>query len=89
MPAKKISIGKKPGSQEKPIGIDEWVANREGVQTEAQPQPKEDQPGKIKRLTLDIPEGLHRAIKRQAVEEGVTMADLLRTLLEQHFDASS
>ena len=87
MPAKKVSIGKKPGNQEKPIGIEEWVANREGVQAEA--KPKEDQPGKIKRLTLDIPEELHRAIKRTAVEEGVTMADLLRTLLEQHFDASS
>lgn len=86
MPAKKVSMGKKPGSQEKPTGIEEWVANREGVQAE---QPKEDQPVKIKRLTLDIPEGLHRAIKRKAVEEGVTMADLLRVLLEQHFDASS
>ena len=29
MPAKKVSIGKKPGNQEKPIGIEEWVANRE------------------------------------------------------------
>lgn len=84
MPAKKVSIGKKPGTSEKPIGIEEWVANREGLQAEE--QPKEDQPAKIKRLTLDIPEGLHRAIKRKAVEEGVTMADLLRTLLEQHFD---
>lgn len=63
MPAKKVSISKKPGSQEKPIGIDEWVANREGVPAAA--QPKEDQPGKIKRLTLDIPEGLHRAIKHK------------------------
>lgn len=87
MPAKKVSMGKKPGFQEKPTGIEEWVANREGVQVEE--QPKEDQPVKIKRLTLDIPEGLHRAIKRKAVEEGVTMADLLRVLLEQHFDAGS
>ena len=86
MPAKKVSIGKKPGTPEKPIGIEEWVANREGLQAEE--QPKEDQPVKIKRLTLDIPEGLHRAIKRKAVEDGVTMADLLRTLLEQHFDGS-
>jgi hypothetical protein len=26
---------------------------------------------KLKRLTLHLPEGLHRAIKRRAVEEGV------------------
>ena len=87
MPAKKVSIGKKPGSSDKPIGIEEWVANREGLQ--AVEQPKEDQPEKMKRLTLDIPEELHRAIKRKAVDEGVTMAELLRALLEQHFDAGS
>ena len=87
MSAKKVSIGKKPGTPDQAIGIEEWVANREGVQAEE--QLKEDQPVKIKRLTLDIPEGLHRAIKRKAVEEGVTMADLLRALLEQHFDAGS
>ena len=40
---------------------------------------------KIKRLTLDLPEGLHRAIKRRAVEEGVTMVDMLRTLLEEQY----
>jgi predicted DNA binding CopG/RHH family protein len=39
----------------------------------------------MKRLTLDIPESLHKAIKRQAVDAGVTMADLLRDLLEQHY----
>ena len=39
----------------------------------------------MKRLTLDIPQTLHKAIKRQATEEGVTMAELLRTLLEEHY----
>ncbi len=49
------------------------------------PQPEQAQPEKMKRLTLDIPEPLHKAIKRQAVDAGVTMADLLRDLLEQHY----
>lgn len=83
MPAKKVSIGKKPGTQEKPRGIEEWVANREGLQEVE--QPKVNQLAKMKRLTLDIPQELHRAIKRQPVEAGVTMADLLRSLLEQHY----
>ncbi len=43
----------------------------------------------MKRLTLDIPESLHRAIKHQAVDAGVTMADLLRELLEQHYGSKS
>ena len=44
-------------------------------------KPKE----KMKRLTLDIPESLHRAIKMRSVEEGVPMTDILRELLQEHF----
>ena len=40
---------------------------------------------KVKRLTLDLPEDLHRAIKRRAVEEGVTMVEMLRKLLEERY----
>ncbi|MGG6267247.1 hypothetical protein ACQ4M3_41895 [Leptolyngbya sp. AN03gr2] len=40
---------------------------------------------KLKRLTLDIPKPLHKAIKAQAVEEGIPMVDMLRTLLENHY----
>jgi len=56
---------------------DEWVAQgrEKAVGTEQ----------KMKRLTLDLPEGLHRAIKRRAVEEGVTMVDMLRKLLEEQY----
>jgi len=39
----------------------------------------------VKRLTLDLPESLHRTIKRKAVEQGVTMAQMLRALLSQHY----
>lgn len=42
-----------------------------------EPQP----PEKIKRLTLDIPESLHRRIKGKAVMEGTTMVEMLRELL--------
>jgi hypothetical protein len=38
----------------------------------------------MKRLTLDLPESLHRAIKKNAVEGGVTMAEKLRALLTEH-----
>jgi predicted DNA binding CopG/RHH family protein len=37
------------------------------------------------RFTLHIPEALHRAIKMQAAEAGVTMAEQLRTILEQYY----
>jgi len=44
---------------------------------------------RIKRLTLDLAESLHRAIKKTAAEEGVTMAEKLRTLLREHYSRNS
>ena len=69
---KQIQIPPKPRA-------DEWVA-----------QGREKTAGtgeKMKRLTLDLPEDLHRAIKHRAVEEGVTMVDMLRKLLEEQYGA--
>jgi predicted HicB family RNase H-like nuclease len=37
--------------------------------------------GKTKRLTIDIPESLHRSLKMKAVDEGGTMAEVMRQLL--------
>jgi hypothetical protein len=39
----------------------------------------------MKHPTLDLPQGLHRAMKRHAVEEGGTMVELLRKLLEGQY----
>jgi hypothetical protein len=43
---------------------------------------------RMKRLTLDLPEVLHRVIKKNAAEEGVTMAQKLRALLSEHYRLS-
>jgi predicted HicB family RNase H-like nuclease len=60
---------------------------------EAQPAPP-DEPAKeqasekavkMKRLTLDISKPLHKAIKAKAVEEGISIADMLRALLKEHY----
>lgn len=52
---------------------------------QAQPGKKVPLPKKLKRLTLDIPEELHLAIKLKAATSGCTMADMLRGLLEQEY----
>ena len=36
----------------------------------------------IKRLTIDLPQSLHARLKVKAAEEGVTMASLVRELLD-------
>ncbi len=74
LPAKKVKFGSKPA--DKPASVDQWVETREVSSSS---------PVKMKRLTLDIPEPLHRAIKMKAVEQGVAMAELLRELLEEHY----
>lgn len=40
---------------------------------------------RMKRLTLDLPESLHRAIKVSCAERGTQMADELRTLLAKRY----
>lgn len=89
--AKKVTFGVKPQEQQL-ADLDSWVETRsptaaiestpEIVDRPAPtPAPKE----KTKRLTLDIPETLHRAIKGKAAIEGVAMVDMLRELLEEKY----
>lgn len=40
---------------------------------------------KMKRLTLDVSEDLHRRIKLKCVQDGDKMADRLREILEREF----
>lgn len=59
---------------------DQWVNNREKG---AKPVPAE----KMKRLTIDIPETLHRRVKLTCVERDQVMADVLRDLISREFPA--
>lgn len=77
MTAKKISIGTKPTNKPVPVDADSWVDNREAVQ-----------PEKIKRLTIDIPESLHREIKAQCAMRGSKIVDEIRKLLIQKYTKS-
>jgi hypothetical protein len=74
---KKISIGAKPTTRQPTVAADAWVETRETVQDEE----KE----KLKRLTIDIPESLHRAIKTQCAGRGAKIADEVRELLLQKY----
>lgn len=87
---KKVNIGMKPSKPETPINLEQWVSTRiSGEELPTSPVPTaETAPIKMKRLTLDIPESLHKAIKSRSVEEGVAMVDMLRKLLDEHFGRS-
>ncbi|MBX4335211.1 hypothetical protein [Bartonella raoultii] len=69
---KKIKIGKKPTS--KSVPVDAWVESRKGPMDEA-----------MKRLTIDVPESLHRLIKVSCASRGTKIADEVRELLLQKY----
>jgi len=67
---KRVPIPQKPTA-------DQWVAQG--------PAPVPPPAAPIKRLTLDLPAPLHRAIKMRAVEEGTTILAMLQAILEQEY----
>lgn len=74
MSAKKIAFGTKPTNKPAPVAADAWVDSRDAGETEA-----------MKRLTIDIPESLHRAIKAQCAMRGSKIVDEVRVLLLQKY----
>ena len=72
---KKVSIGTKPTSRSEPAAVDTWVESRAADNAQ----------GSMKRLTIDIPESLHRAIKSQCAMRGTKIADEVRELLLQKY----
>jgi hypothetical protein len=85
MSAKKISFGAKP---ERPEKADAWV-DGSALDQQIAPEPEqgsiEPSTVKMKRLTIDVPEELHRRIKIGCAQRGVKMADVIRELLEKYF----
>lgn len=75
MNMKKVSLGPKPTAKPAPAA-DDWVQNREAVAGEKEAN---------KRLTIDVPESLHRAIKMQCAARGTKIADEVRELLLQKY----
>lgn len=45
-------------------------------------------PEPMKRLTIDIPAGLHKRVKSQCANQGTTIADVVRAYLERKFPDS-
>jgi len=73
------TIGRKPTAV--PDAADKWIAQGAEVQTPAV-KPKESNP---RRMTIDMSDELHKAIKLASVNSGTTMVDLVRAVLAEHF----
>jgi len=57
----------------RPENTDDWVEGRQ----------------KMKRLTIDVPENLHRRIKMTCAGKGAKMANEIREILEKEFPVTS
>ena len=73
MTGKKVPIGGKPSNKPVPAAADAWVENRQG------------EPEAVKRMTIDIPESLHRTIKAQCAMRGTKIVEEVRELLIQKY----
>ena len=78
MSTKKVQIGTKPTNKPAPAAADAWVESRSNG----------DEPEPMKRLTIDVPESLHRTIKAQCAMRGTKIADEVRELLLQKYGQS-
>ncbi|MGQ5524235.1 plasmid partition protein ParG [Chitinimonas sp. PSY-7] len=74
---KKVAFGTKPTNKPVPAAADAWVESRTSGEAEV-----------MKRLTIDIPEELHRKIKAQCALRGSKIADEVRELLLQKYGNS-
>jgi ParG len=67
-----FTVRPRAAKEELPADAESWVRGEKGA--DAGPQ---------KRLTLNLPAGLHTAFKGQCVREGVTIQDRVRELIER------
>ena len=91
MAIKKTAIPPKPSAAEKFVSgtlVPESQAESKPAESIVQTPQIETEKTKLKRLTLDISEDLHRSIKMKSVSLGIPMVDMLRTLLESNYGNS-
>lgn len=88
MSGKKISFGTKPTSKPLPPAADSWVESRAEEAEPGRALQEKAKPEKMKRLTIDIPLNLHRAIKSQCAMSGKTIADEVREFLLKKYGKS-
>lgn len=94
--SKTVVLSKRP-SRATPEAVDRWMAGTIGAPelppaAPAQaapavaPRPSSPAP-KMKRLTIDIPEELHRRVKGRCGQSGMKICEVIREMLESRFPA--
>ena len=92
---KTVNIGKRPTARPSTEEIDKWIEGQGEQENSAPPAPvaapkvkASKATLKMKRLTIDIPDSLHRRVKSRCGQDGLRMADVIRELLDKRFPES-
>jgi hypothetical protein len=83
---KRIDFSVRPRANKNnlPATSDEWVQGRKDPEQPDQPQEAPPQ----KRLTLNLPVGLHTAFKGLCVRQGITIQDKVQFIIERELAAA-
>jgi ParG len=81
---KQVDFSVRPRKEKETLPADpeKWVREGQGAETA-----RGADGGREKRLTLNLPAGLHTAFKGRCVVEGVTIQDKVRVLIERELKA--
>jgi hypothetical protein len=77
---KKVNFGANPKSSQPAPNADDWVQQQASVDDNQVTEP-------MRRLTIDVPEELHRRLKITAASRNMAMADLVREWISRGLDA--
>lgn len=85
-PKKSLRLSTKPGVQSQPPekAADAWVENRNGSPENI--SAVTESPAKTKRITFEVTEAQHQAVKIHATRKGMTIKELMQSLVEQELN---
>ena len=75
--AKKTGLAQATTQKKAPLTPDEWVGSDKSKPTDK---------GASSRLVVDIPAELHKRLKGKCALEGITIRDVVRSILEKYLD---
>lgn len=84
-----FTVRPRMAKEELPADAESWVRGEQGAEAIFQKPPTPPQEaGPQKRLTLNLPAGLHTAFKGRCVVENITIQDKVRRLIERELAAA-
>lgn len=87
MTKKKISFSSKPNIKSTEYDLDKWVNQAESTASTPLPSSLNEESSELmKKMTLRVPEDLHKNFKVLCVNRGITVTDAIIALMESELE---